>query len=177
MKFTQSWLKEHLAIEEKGKDLAHILTGLGLEVEKYKNLNEYFHNMHVCEITKIEKHPNADRLKVCYLTTGNKTFKVVCGADNVEIGLKSVFAPNGAFIPGKNFILQKKDIRGVSGDGMLCSEQELKMSDNSKGIIELNKNYEVGHPFSEYIKEDYIYEIGLTPNRGDCASIRGIARD
>ncbi len=177
MKFTISWLRDHLEIEEKGKKLSNILTNLGLEVEGYKNLNDSFKEMAVCEIKKIEKHPNADRLKVCYVSTGNKNYKVVCGANNVSLGLKTIYAPNGTFIPGKNFILEKKSIRGVLGDGMLCSGEELNIPDESSGIIELDSKYKVGDLLSDYLKEEYIYQIGLTPNRGDCASVRGIARD
>ena len=91
--------------------------------------------------------------------------------------MKTIFAPNGTYIPGKKFILEKKNIRGIEGDGMLCSEQELCISDESAGIIDLDNTFKVGDSFSQYIKEDYLFEVGLTPNRGDCASVRGIARE
>ncbi len=177
MKFTSSWLQEHIKVDISGKKLANILTNLGLEVESCKNLNDYFNKMYVCEIINIEKHPNADRLNLCTISIGKKTSIAVCGANNVKIGLKTIFAPNGAYIPGRDFILEKKNIRGVTGDGMLCSEEELSISDNSDGIIELDSKYKIGDKFSFYLKDEFLYQIGLTPNRGDCASIRGIARD
>ena len=103
MKFTTSWLQDHIKINVTAKKLAEILTNLGLEVEKYTNLNDRYKKMHICEITKIEKHPNADKLSICYINTGKKEYSVVCGAKNVKIGLRTVFAGNGTFIPGKNF--------------------------------------------------------------------------
>ncbi len=177
MKFTRSWLNEYLEFSLDTKILETELTNLGLEVETVQSTTESLKNMYVCQITNTEKHPNADRLKVCELTTGSKSYKVVCGAPNAEKGLKSVFAPNGSFIPGKTFILEKKNIRGIEGDGMLCSEEELGLSSNSNGIIELDSKYEIGKCLKNYVEDDYLYEIALTPNRGDCASVRGVARD
>ena len=177
MKFTTSWLQDHIKINVTAKKIAEILTNLGLEVEKYTNLNDCYKKMYICEITKIKKHPNADKLSICDINTGKKEYSVVCGAKNVKIGLRSVFAGNGTFIPGKNFTLESKNIRGVTGDGMLCSEEELNISNNSKGIIELDKKYKIGSVLSSYFSDEYLFEIGLTPNRGDCASVRGISRE
>lgn len=177
MKFTQSWLNEHLSFTVDKKIIEKELTNLGLEVESIKSTTSNLESMYVCEIINVKKHPNADKLQICQLTTGKNNYSVVCGAYNAVKGLRSVFAPNGSYIPGKRFKLEKKKIRGIDGDGMLCSEEELGISSESAGIIELDKNYKVGKCFKEYVQEDFVYEIALTPNRGDCASVRGIARD
>jgi len=177
MKLTYSWLAEHILLKKKSVDLANDLTSLGLEVEKLESSNLYLKNFFICDILKSYKHPNADRLKICEITNGKETFKVVCGAENAVQGLRSVFAPNGTYIPGKNFKIEKKSIRGIEGDGMLCSEEEIGLPEKKDGIIELNKDYELGQTLDKYIKEDFLFHIGLTPNRGDCASVRGIARD
>ena len=177
MKLTLSWLNEHIKLNKSEKVVSEILTGLGLEVESIHSLNENFKNFYICKIIKINKHPNADRLKICEINYGKENYKVVCGASNAVAGLKTVFAPNGTFIPGTNFKLQKKSIRGVEGDGMLCSEKELGFPEKVNGIIELDNNYDIGKTLDNYIKNDFLLNIGLTPNRGDCASVRGIARD
>jgi len=177
MKFTLSWLNEHIKLNNSEIQVSELLTNLGLEVESLNSLNENFKNFLVCKIVKAKKHPNADRLKVCEINYGKENFKVVCGASNAVEGLKTVFAPNGTYIPGSNFKLEKKSIRGVEGDGMLCSEKELGFPEKVEGIIELDNNYDVGKTLNNYIKNDFLFNIGLTPNRGDCASVRGIARD
>ncbi len=177
MKFTLSWLNEHIKLNKSEIQISEILTNLGLEVESLDSTNENFKNFLVCKIVKTEKHPNADRLKVCEINYGKENFKVVCGASNAVEGLKTIFAPNGTYIPGANFKLEKKSIRGVEGDGMLCSEKELGFPEKIDGIIELDNNYDVGKTLNNYIQNDFLFNIGLTPNRGDCASVRGIARD
>ena len=177
MKFTLSWLREHLKLNKTINQISDKLTNLGLEVESVDSLNANFENFFICKILKSYKHPNADRLKICEISYGEKTYKVVCGATNAVDGLKTIFAPNGTYIPGSNFKLEKKNIRGIEGDGMLCSEKELGLTENNDGIIELGNDYEIGKSFKNYIEEDFIFNIGLTPNRGDCASVRGIARD
>ena len=177
MKLTYSWLEEHILLKKNSVELARDLTSLGLEVEKLESSNLYLKKFFICDILKSYKHPNADRLKVCEITNGKEIFKVVCGAENAVQGLRSVFAPNGTYIPGKNFKIEKKSIRGIEGDGMLCSEEEVGLQKKKDGIIELNKDYDLGKTLDNYIKEDFLFHIGLTPNRGDCASVRGIARD
>ena len=177
MKFTFSWLKDHLGFENNANEISGILTDLGLEVENMSLLNSSREEMVICDVKKIYKHPNADRLSICEVSSGKKMFTVVCGAKNLYVGMKTVFAPNGSFIPGKNFKLEKKAIRGIEGDGMLCSEEELCISENSEGIIDLDDKHEVGKSFGSYFEQDFIYEVALTPNRGDCASVRGIARE
>ena len=177
MKFTLSWLNEHIKLNKSEIQISELLTDLGLEVESLDSTNENFKNFLVCKIVKAEKHPNADRLKVCEINYGKENFKVVCGASNAIEGLKTIFAPNGTYIPGTNFKLEKKSIRGVEGDGMLCSEKELGFPEKIDGIIELDNNYDVGKTLNNYVQNDFLFNIGLTPNRGDCASVRGIARD
>ncbi len=177
MKFTLSWLNEHIKLDKSEIQVSELLTNLGLEVESLDSLNENFKNFLVCKIINTKKHPNADRLKVCEINFGKENFKVVCGASNAVEGLKTIFAPNGTYIPGTNFKLEKKSIRGVEGDGMLCSEKELGFPEKVDGIIELDNNYDVGKTLNNYIQNDFLFNIGLTPNRGDCASVRGIARD
>ena len=177
MKFTLSWLNEHIRLNKSEIQISELLTNLGLEVESLESTNENFKNFLVCKIVKTEKHPNANRLKVCEINYGKENFKVVCGASNAVEGLKTIFAPNGTYIPGTNFKLEKKSIRGVEGDGMLCSEKELGFPEKIDGIIELDNNYDVGKTLNNYIQNDFLFNIGLTPNRGDCASVRGIARD
>merc|ERR1711991_56938 len=124
---------------------------------------------------------NADKLSVCEVFDGKNTFEIVCGAKNVRTNLISVLAPVGSIInPNTNdeFVIKKSKIRGVESNGMLCSEQELGLSDYSHGIIELEKNYKVGESFSNYIDDEEIkIEISITPNRVDCAGVYGIARD
>ena len=177
MKFSLSWLKEHLDFDLNAAQISSLLTDLGLEVEKCDLHNPSLQEMTVCEIKKINKHPNADRLSVCEVVSKNQIYTVVCGAKNIYEKMKTVFAPNGTYIPGKKFKLEKKNIRGIEGDGMLCSEEELGISDNSEGIIDLSDNFIIGENYSRYLQEDFIFEIGLTPNRGDCASVRGVARE
>ncbi len=177
MKFTLSWLNEHIKLNKSEIQISELLTNLGLEVESLDSTNENLKNFFVCKIVKTEKHPNADRLKVCEINYGKENFKVVCGASNAAEGLKTIFAPNGTYIPGTNFKLEKKSIRGVEGDGMLCSEKELGFPEKIDGIIELDNNYDVGKTLNNYVQNDFLFNIGLTPNRGDCASVRGIARD
>ncbi len=177
MKLTLSWLNEHIKLNKSEIQVSELLTNIGLEVESLDNLNENFKNFFVCKIVDTKKHPNADRLKVCEINYGLENFKVVCGASNAVKGLKTIFAPNGTYIPGINLKLEKKTIRGVTGDGMLCSEKELGFPEKIDGIVELDNNYEVGKTLNNYIKNDFLFNVGLTPNRGDCASVRGIARD
>ena len=177
MKFTLSWLNEHIKLNNSEIQVSEHLTNLGLEVESLESTNENFKNFLVCKIVKTKQHPNADRLKVCEINYGKENFKVVCGASNAVEGLKTIFAPNGTYIPGTNFKLEKKSIRGVEGDGMLCSEKELGFPEKIDGIIELDNNYDVGKTLKNYIQNDFLFNIALTPNRGDCASVRGIARD
>jgi phenylalanyl-tRNA synthetase beta chain len=180
MKITFDWLNEHLSTNLKEEKLLEQLTNVGLEVENVTNLSEGLNLFKVAKIIKTEKHPNADRLKVCEVDVGEKELKkVVCGASNAREGLVTVYAPPGAVIPKNKVKLVVAKIRDVTSYGMLCSESELNLSDESDGIIELSftkykkkigKSY-----FSESISN--LIDLSITPNRPDCLGVRGIARD
>ncbi len=178
MIITFSWLKEHLKTNAKETEIIDKLTNIGLEVEGAKeNLNE-LSDFKIAKILKVEKHPNADKLKVCDVSIGGKeVLKVVCGAPNARDGLVTIFAPPGATIPKTNFKLKVATIRGVESRGMLCSESELNLSEDSDGIIELkNKDEEIGKSYFNK-KSEKVIDISITPNRADCLGVRGIARD
>ena len=180
MKITFDWLKDHLNINLKEEKLLDQLTNIGLEVESLENLsfgNELFK---VAKIIKTEKHPNADRLKVCDVNIGEKELKkVVCGASNAREGLLTIYAPPGATIPKTKTKLVVAKIRGVTSYGMLCSESELNLSDESDGITELLKSkYEKNIGKSYFSKSNSnLIDLSITPNRPDCLGLRGIARD
>ena len=178
MIITLPWLKKHLRTKANQNEIIDKLTYIGLEVEGTKeNLNE-LGKFKIAKIIKAEKHPNADKLKVCDVDIGDKKIlKVVCGAPNARDGLITIYAPPGAVIPKTKFQLKVAKIRGVESRGMLCSESELNLSDQSEGIIELkNKEKEIGKNYFEKKSEKAI-DISITPNRADCLGIRGIARD
>jgi phenylalanyl-tRNA synthetase beta chain len=178
MKFTFGWLKDHLETEADLISVTEKLTALGLEVEGVQDRAAAFAPFAVAYVEKAEKHPDADRLKVCVVDTGREKLQVVCGAPNARQGMKAVFAPAGSVIPGTGDTLKKGVIRGQESNGMLVSEREMGLSDEHNGIIEVDASVPVGTPFAAlYGLDDPVVEIGLTPNRADCAGIRGIARD
>ena len=180
MKITFDWLRDHLKTNSKEKDLLEQLTNIGLEVESVENLSADNELFKIAKIVKTEKHPNADRLKVCDVNIGEKNLKkVVCGATNAKDGLITIYAPPGAIIPKTKTKLVVAKIRGVTSYGMLCSESELNISDESEGIAELPKSkYEknIGRNYFTKSKSNLI-DLSITPNRPDCLGIRGIARD
>ena len=179
MKITFDWLKDHLKTNLKEKNLLEQLTNVGLEVEGVQNLSSDKELFKVAKIIKTIKHPNADRLKVCDVDVGEKEFKkVVCGATNAVEGLITVYAPPGSIIPKTKTKLVVAKIRGVTSYGMLCSEFELNLSDESDGIIELSSGYKkiIGKSYFSKSKSNLI-DLSITPNRPDCLGIRGIARD
>src|SRR5688572_19306708 len=179
MKFTLSWLKDHLDTDEPLEKLSHKLTMIGLEVEHIDDKAKALAAFTIASVISAEQHPNADRLRVCMVDTGSGTpVQVVCGAPNARAGMKSVFSPPGTFIPGKNITLGVGSIRGKESHGMLCSEAELELSSDHDGIIDLPADAPVGARYAEWAKlGDPVLEINLTPNRADCTSIHGIARD
>ena len=178
MKFTLNWLKDHLDTKADLDTITKTLTAIGLEVEEVDNPAETFAPFKVAEVVSADKHPDADRLQVCQVNTGSETVQVVCGAPNARAGMKGVFAPPGAYVPGIDLKLKKGNIRGVESAGMLLSERELELSDDHEGIIDLAEDAPVGTSYAEYAGlDDPVIEIGLTPNRADCACVRGIARD
>ena len=175
---TLSWLKDHLSTNANLGKIIDKLTGIGLEVEGIKESQGELSDFKVAKILKAEKHPNADKLKLCEVSLGNsKTIKVVCGAANARDGLVSVYAPPGSVIPKTKMKLKIAKIRGVESHGMLCSESELNISDESDGIIELkNRDKDIGKNYFKSKGEKSI-DISVTPNRPDCLGVRGIARD
>ena len=178
MIITIPWLKEHLKTSANDNEIIDQLTNIGLEVEGIKENPEDLGKFKIARVLKAEKHPNADKLKVCDVTIGGKEIlKVVCGAPNVREGLITIYAPPGAIIPKTNYKLKVAKIRGVESRGMLCSESELNLSEESAGIIELtNKEKEIGKSYFKNNSQQAI-EISITPNRADCLGVRGIARD
>jgi phenylalanyl-tRNA synthetase beta chain len=180
MKFTLSWLKEHLETDEPVEKLAEKLTMIGLEVESLEDKAKLLAPFTIARVISAEQHPNADRLRVCMVDTGNGAapVQVVCGAPNARAGLVSVFSPPGTFIPGKNITLGVGTIRGVESRGMLCSAAELQLSEDHDGILELPADAPIGKGYVEWAAlGDPLFEINLTPNRQDCTGVHGIARD
>ncbi|MCC2651704.1 MAG: phenylalanine--tRNA ligase subunit beta [Microvirga sp.] len=179
MKFTLSWLKDHLDTSASFDEIVETLTRIGLEVEGVEDKAKALAPYKVAYVVSAVQHPNADRLRVCMVDTGEgDPIQVVCGAPNARTGMKSVFAPPGTYIPGKNITLGVGTIRGVESKGMLCSGSELEISDDHDGIIDLPEDAPVGQPYAAYAGlDDPVIEINLTPNRPDCTSIHGIARD
>ena len=180
MKFTIDWLKEHLDTNYDDNKIVNKLTDIGLEVESFQSQISELDNFIVAKILNAEKHPNADRLKVCDVDIGkNQVVKVVCGATNAKKNLLTIYAPPGSIIPKNQMKLSITKIRGVTSYGMLCSESELNLSDESEGITELSSkkyNNQVG---KKYFKNNIskVIDLSITPNRADCLGVRGIARD
>tara|TARA_Y100000741_G_scaffold12011_1_gene9692 strand:- start:461 stop:2863 length:2403 start_codon:yes stop_codon:yes gene_type:complete len=175
---SMSWLKNHLNTKANLNEIAERLTEIGLEVENIKSSNSNLDNFIICKIIKAQKHPNADKLKICDVDNGSaKLTKVVCGADNAREGLFTVYAPPGAIIPKNKLKLKIAKIRGIDSYGMLCSGYELEESSNKEGIIELNKkDKNIGEKYFKNSGEKTM-DISITPNRPDCLGVRGIARD
>lgn len=179
MKFTLAWLKDHLETDRPLGDIVETLSMIGLEVEGVEDRAEALAAFRVAHVVSAEKHPDADRLKICMVDYGDgDPVQVVCGAPNAREGMKGVFAASGAYIPGTDMTLKKSKIRGQESNGMLLSEREMGLSDDHDGIVELPDDTEVGASAVDVMGlGDPVIEIGLTPNRQDCAGIRGIARD
>ena len=179
MKFTLAWLKEHLDTDHSLGEIVDKLTMIGLEVERVEDKAALLAPYVIARVVEAKPHPNADRLRVCMVDTGTgDPVQVVCGAPNARTGMKGVFVPPGAFIPGKNMTLAVGTIRGVESRGMLVSEFELQLSDDHEGIIELPDDAPVGESFAAWKGlDDPVIEINLTPNRADCTGVHGVARD
>ena len=178
MKFTLSWLKEHLDTTATLTDVRDRLTMLGLEVEGITNPAESLKGFVVGYVIEATQHPNADRLRVCKVDTGAGVVQVVCGAPNARTGMKGIFAPSGSYIPGTDLHLKASKIRGEESNGMLCSSRELQLGDDHSGIIDLPADTQTGMPAAEALGlDDAVIEIKVTPNRGDCLGVHGIARD
>ena len=178
MKFTLSWLKEHLDTIATVDGIADRLTMIGLEVEQIEDPSKAFAPFRIADVVSAEQHPNADRLRVCMVDVGDGPVQVVCGAPNARAGMRGVFAPAGTYIPGTGAQLEKGVIRGVESNGMLLSERELGISDAHDGIVDLPADAPVGMPYAEYAGlTDPVIDVAVTPNRGDALGVAGIARD
>jgi len=178
MKFTLSWLKDHLDTDAPVPEITDQLTALGLELEELHDRAAGFEAFVVGHVVDCKQHPDADRLRVCLVDTGSEKIQVVCGAPNARQGMKGVFAPAGTHVPGTGIDLKVAKVRGVESAGMLCSEREMGLSDDHDGIIDLPADTPVGASFVDIMGlDDPVIEIGLTPDRADCAGVRGIARD
>ena len=177
MKFTLSWLKDHLETEASLDEISAKLTAGGLEVEHIADPGAAIKGFIVGHIVEANQHPNADRLRVCAVDTGAEKLQVVCGAPNARAGLKVVLAQPGTVIPATGAALKKGLVRNVESQGMMCSYDELKLSGDQDGIIELPADTPVGADVATVLKFDPVIEINLTPNRVDALGVRGIARD
>ena len=181
MKFTLNWLKEYLEIDLSKitiTTIADCLTEIGLEVESVTDKAAILKDFNVVAVTDVAPHPDADRLKICTVKTNQEEFKLVCGANNVTKNMKAILAPLGSIIPSNNMKVKKVKIRGVESIGMLCSAQELGLGDDHDGIIEVSQDTKIGTNIATlYDLDDPIIEIAITPNRGDCLGVYGIARD
>ncbi len=177
MKFTLSWLKEHLDTDASLEQIDHALTALGLEVEGIVDPASQLAGFIVGHVVEAGKHPDADRLQVCKVDTGNGIIQVVCGAPNARAGLKVILAQPGVVIPVTGEALKKGNVRGVESQGMMCSYRELNLGEDHDGIAELAADAVTGTPITQVLLFDPMIEIAITPNRADCLGVRGVARD
>ncbi|HEX5236903.1 MAG TPA: phenylalanine--tRNA ligase subunit beta [Sphingomicrobium sp.] len=179
MKFSLSWLKDHLDTDASPREIADKLTNIGLEVESVSNLAEALAPFTVAKILTAEKHPQADKLQVLTVDAGSgEAIQVVCGAPNARAGMIGVFGAPGAYIPGSDMTLKIAAIRGVESRGMMCSARELELGEDHSGIIELPDDAPVGTAFTQYAGlDDPVFDVAVTPNRQDAMGVRGIARD
>src|SRR5580700_865630 len=178
MKFSLSWLKTHLATDAPLDEITDTLTRIGLELEGVENRGAAIASFHIAHVIEAAQHPNADRLRACKVDTGDGIVSVVCGAPNARTGMKGVFAAPGSFIPGTGVALKVGEIRGVQSAGMLLSAREMGLGDDHSGIIDLPEDAPVGMSYPEWAHlDDPLIDVSVTPNRGDCFAVRGIARD
>ena len=178
MKFSLSWLKTHLETDAPLETITDTLTQIGLELEGVDNKGAALAAFRIVHVVEAVQHPNADRLRVCTVDTGDGIVSVVCGAPNARSGMKAVLARAGDTIPESGTVLKVGEIRGVKSNGMLMSAREMGLGDDHSGIVDLPADAPVGVPYAVWAgMDDPIIEIGVTPNRGDCFSIRGVARD
>lgn len=177
MKFTLSWLKEHLDTQASVDEIAETLTKIGLEVEEVFNPASNLKGFVTAKVEDCEMHPDSDHLHLLSVNDGQQNLQVVCGAPNVRQGLIGIFAPVGVVIPCYNEVLKVGKIRGVESFGMLCSEKELGIGEDHTGIIELPQGTKVGVPAADVLPIDPVFDISITPNRAECLGVRGVARD
>ncbi|RMB51936.1 phenylalanyl-tRNA synthetase beta subunit [Sphingomonas sp. PP-CE-3A-406] len=178
MKFTLSWLKQHLETTATLDQIVEALTRIGLEVESVENPGEKLAAFKIAKVLSAERHPQADKLQILSVDAGNGPLQVVCGAPNARAGLVGVFGAPGAYVPGLDVTLKLASIRGVESNGMMCSTRELELGEDHDGIIELPEDAPIGTPYPDYAGlTDPVIDVAITPNRQDCMGVRGIARD
>ena len=179
MKFTLSWLKEHLDTAASAEEIAEALTNVGLELEGLASPAEKLKPFVIAAVLEARQHPNADRLRVCLVDSGaGSPVQVVCGAPNARTGMKGVFAVAGSFIPGTGVALKAGTIRGEASNGMLLSERELGLSEEHEGIVDLPADAPVGASYATWAGlDDPVIDVAVTPNRPDALGVHGIARD
>ena len=177
MKFTPSWLKDHLETEATVPEIVEAMTMAGLEVEHVEDPAARLGAFSVARIVEARQHPNADRLRVCQVDTIDGRKEIVCGAPNARAGLTTIYAPLGAYIPGSGITLEAKPVRGVVSNGMMCSARELELGQEHDGIIELGEGLEVGAPAAQALGQEAVIDFEVTPNRPDWLGVAGIARD
>src|SRR3712207_5866339 len=177
MKFTLSWLKEHLQTDATIDQIVDAMTMIGLEVEGVENPAAKLAKFSVAKVVEAVQHPNADRLRVCQVDTVDGRKEIVCGAPNARPGLTTIYAPLGAYVPGSGITLEARPVRGVVSNGMLCSAKELEVAEESDGIVELPDERAVGVPAAEACGLEAVIDFEVTPNRPDWLGVRGIARD
>ncbi len=182
MKFTLSWLKDHLDTKASLAEITDKLSAIGLEVESVEDPGAKLGAFRIARIVEAKKHPNADKLQVVQVEVekGKPLLEVVCGAPNARAGMVAVFAPIGTYVPGLDVTLVQKPVRGIVSNGMMCSAAELELADDSEGILDLPAEWaeRVGERYIDVAGlDDPVIEVKLTPNRPDCTGVRGIARD
>ncbi|HEX3422126.1 MAG TPA: phenylalanine--tRNA ligase subunit beta [Sphingomicrobium sp.] len=179
MKFTLSWLRDHLETDASGEAIAEKLTNIGLEVESLSNPADALTPFKVARVLTAERHPQADKLQVLTVDAGTgEAIQVVCGATNARAGMIGIFGPPGAYIPGSELTLKVAAIRGIESRGMMCSARELELGEDHSGIVELPEDAPIGSPFAQYAGlDDPVFDVNVTPNRQDAMGVRGIARD
>jgi phenylalanyl-tRNA synthetase beta chain len=183
MKFSYSWLRDHLDTKHSAKEIADTLNEIGFEVENLEDVSDSLRDIVVARVDAVESHPNANKLHVCRVFDGNQILQIVCGAPNVYGGMNVALVHVGGFVPGSNSNLQEANIRGVVSQGMLCSNGELQLPEedpsvDDPGIMDIKTDVTPGEPLAHALGlDDPVFTISITPNRGDCFSVRGIARD
>ena len=179
MKFTWNWLQDHLHTDHDMHTILDVLPMLGLEVESLDDPKERLGAFKIVEILEAGPHPEADKLQICMVNTGSETLQIVCGAPNARAGLKTVLAPVGTYVPGLDITIKAGKIRGQISNGMLCAATELGFEvEDTGGIMELSSDAPVGDAYIDHAElDDAVIEIAITPNRGDCLGVRGVARD
>ena len=178
MKFSLSWLKDHLDTDADAATVAETLTSIGLEVEEVSNPAEALKPFKIARVLTATRHPQADKLQVLTVDAGDGPMQVVCGATNARAGMLGVFGGPGTYVPGSDMTLKQATIRGVESNGMMCSARELQLGEDHDGIIELPADAPVGASFADFAGlDDAIFDVAITPNRQDCMGVHGIARD